>query len=107
MKIKACQIKPGMVIRMTRKWKKRNIEDISLVTATEGKVKVKYTHLDFQDAYFGLLAGTLDGETEVNVIVGKKREQVIDKIFREVIQNLSDIQNVIDTIRLIKAMERK
>lgn len=107
MKIKASQIKPGMVISTNRKWRRKEIENIFLVTATKGKVNVEYTHLNFQDAYGGLMVGSIDGEQEVRVIKGEKRKFIIEEITKDVFRNLRDIENVIDTLKLIEAMEGK
>ncbi len=108
MKIKASKIKPGMVININRKGaNNRKYEDICLVTATTGHTKVNYTHLDFQDAYGGLLIGTIDGLEEVQIIKGKRRKYILDHIKNDVFRNLHDIENIIDTLRLIEAMERE
>ena len=101
MKIKAKEIKPGMVIGIKR-IKKYN--DICLVTACSGYTEIEYTHLDLQDAYGGLVVGTLDGEEKVKVINGDQRKYIIDVIKKDVFKNLHDIENVVDTIRLIEAM---
>lgn len=103
MKIKASAIKPGMVICIKRDtgW-----NDFCLVTAVKGKSPVEYTHLDFQDAYGGLMVGSLDGDTEVKVVLGKERKHIISKIKDDMFKYLHDAENVIDTLHLIEAMDR-
>jgi hypothetical protein len=106
MKIKAAQIKPGMVICRKRKWKREIIEDLFLVTAISGRSKIEYTHLDYQDSYGGLLVGDIDGEEDVDVIKNERRKRIIKEITKEVWRNYHDIKNIIDTLRLIEAMDR-
>lgn len=104
MKIKASKIKPGMVINVKRLSNKRVINDYCLVTAVSGHIDVDYTHLDFNDSYNGLVIGNIKGTTEVEVIVGKKRKYIIDKIKDDVFRSLHDTENIVNTIRLIEAM---
>ena len=103
MKIKASAIKPGMVICIKRK---SEFDDFCLVTATRGKVVVSYTHLDFQYAYGGLLVGSIKGSETVHVILGKKRKRILDRIKRDIFHNLHDVENIIDTLKLIEVMEK-
>lgn len=91
MKIKACEIKPGMVIGISRGKLDAKFPDIALVTATKGIYSVEYTHFNFQDAYGGQMVGTLKGSTKVKVITGKQRQHVIKTILTEVFRNLHDI----------------
>jgi len=107
MKIKANQIKPGMVISIKRHIKKKSFEDICLVVAIKGKQEVEYTHLDFQDPYYGLMVGTINGEQVVQVVEGKKRKFIIQEITKEIYRSLHDTENIINTLKLIEAMERK
>jgi len=103
MKIKASAIKPGMVICIKRNGK---FDDFCLVTAVKGKSHVEYTHLDFQDAYGGLMVGSLSGDTEVKVVTGKERKHIISKIKDDMFKYLHDAENTIDTIHLIEAMDK-
>jgi hypothetical protein len=102
--IKACQIKPGMVICFKRNGK---FNDFCLVTAVRGKTKVEYTHLDFQDSYGGLLVGTIDGSEKVKVVEGDQRKHILSKIKDDVFQYLHDVENIINTLNLIEAMGEK
>lgn len=101
MKIKASEIKPGMVIGIDRG---DNYKDTCLILAKKGFVEVEYTHLDTGEAYGGAMVGTIDGSTMVKVIRGKKRDKIIKTIKDEVFKNLHDIEYLIDMIRLIEAM---
>lgn len=101
MKIKAKNIKPGMVIAIDRG---DDFGDVCLVLATSGFVDVEYKHLDLQDAYDALI-GIIKGETDVKVLKGKNRKDVIQKIKSQVFRRLHDIEATIDMIRLIEAME--
>lgn len=104
MEIKASEIKPGMVICVKRDtgW-----NDFCLVTAVRGKTHVEYTHLDFQDAYGGLMIGSLSGDTKVKVVLGKKRKSIIYKIKEDMFKYLHDAENTIDTIHLIESMSMR
>jgi hypothetical protein len=101
--MKASEIKPGMVVNI----KRNNVNDFCLITAVKGRMEVEYTHLDYQDSYNGLLIGSIKGNTEIQVINGKKRQYIIDKIKEDVFRSLHDTENIIDTIRLIEAMQKK
>jgi hypothetical protein len=104
MKLMASAIKPGMVICIKRngKW-----NDYCLVTAISGYSEIEYTHLDYQDSYGGLLIGSIKRDEVVKVMAGKERKLIISKIKDDVFRNLHDIENVIDTIRLIEAMGKQ
>ena len=104
-KIKASAIQPGMVIGIKRN--KSEYDDICLATAKSGYSNVEYTHLDLQDAYGGLMIGSIDGKTLVEVVTGRKRKAVISKIKDDVFRNLHDTENIINTINLIEAMDKK
>ena len=99
--IKASEIKPGMVIAVQRGV---NYEDACLILATTGITNVEYTYLDYQDSYGGAMIGSINGEKKVKVIVDKNRAIVIEKIKNDVFKNLHDIEQLVDTIRLIEAM---
>lgn len=100
MKIKASEIKPGMVINIKRK---NYNNDFCLVTAVSGYREVEYTHLNFQDAYNGLMIGSIKGSEKVQIITGKKRQYIINKIKDDVFRSFHDTENIINTIRLIEA----
>lgn len=104
MKIKACQIRPGMVVCFKRNGK---FNDFALIIAVKGKIKVEYRHLDFQDSYGGSLIGTINGSENVQVILGEERKRIISKIKDDVFQYLSDVENLIDIIRLIEEIGEK
>jgi len=103
MKIKAYKIKPGVVIGVDRG---DNYGDICLVTAIKrkGLVNIEYVHIDLLMAYHGKLVGSIDRETKVKIIKGKKRKEVINKIKKEVFKSLHDVEEDINTIRLIEEM---
>ena len=105
MKIRAHKIKPGMVVGFRRGPKGNRFDDCCLILATKGLVDVEYTFLDLQQAYGGALVGTIGGKEEVRVLKGNKRKSVISKIKRDVFRNLHDIENLIDMVRLIEAMD--
>lgn len=80
MKIKAGDMKPGMVIAIKRN---KTFDDVCLVLArTGGKsdMDIEYTHLDLQDSYGGALVGKINGNTLIKVYKGKKRKYVMAKI---------------------------
>lgn len=100
--IKAAAIKAGMVIGIKRR---KDFDDIVLVLAKTGFTKVSYTFLDYADGYGGALCSDIGGKEKVKVIKGLKRKAVLKSIKDDVFKNLHDIQNLIDTIRLIEDME--
>jgi hypothetical protein len=107
-KIKAFNIKPGMVIEITRVVGKpvRKFPDIALVLAVTGRDIVEYTHFNFQDAYGGQMVGTLNGHNTVKVITGEQRHHVIEVILTEVFRSLHDANQNVDIIKLIQAMDK-
>lgn len=96
-KIKAMEIKPGMVVDMGEK-------DIVLVIATKGLVEIEYTHFRAHDLYMGLLIGSIDGKKTVKVVEEEEREAVIQKCLDKTYDRLHDVEKDIDTLRLIQAM---
>ena len=100
--IKAMNIKPGMLIDITNDSRS---PDISLITATEGKVKVQYTHFTLHDTYCEGLIGTIVGEKLVDVITGEKRKELIQKCLDGAYKRYFNARDDINTIRLIQAMD--
>ncbi len=98
MKIKVRDVKPGMTVKFSK-------YGTSLILAKAGRVEVKYTHLEKLDAFYGPLVGWIDGEKKVEVVTGKRRQKAMYEIKAEVFRSLHDIENVVDMIRLIEAME--
>ena len=105
MKIKARDIKPGMVIGFDRCGNGK-YDDICLVVSTKGLEKVSYGHFDYMDGYSGKMYSYLEGETKVKVIKGKKRQKVIKKIKSDIHRLYWDVKNDIDLIWLIQSMEK-
>ena len=100
--IEASKIKPGMVIGIKRR---KKYDDFCLVLAVTGHTKVEYTHLDFQDSYGGALIGSIDGTEYVKVIKGKKKQHIFNHIKDDIFKWKWDIEHLIDTLRLIEAMD--
>jgi len=100
--IEASKIKPGMIIGIKRRVK---YDDIVLVIAKTGFVKVDYTYFDYQDSYGGPFCGGIDGKEKVKVITGERRQHVFNHIKNDIFKNLHDVEHSIDTIRLIESMD--
>jgi hypothetical protein len=108
MKIKASQIKPGMLIlRAPFKFRgKMRHHDYELVTAKKGFVKVKYTHFNRPDGFSGRVIGWMDGKEQIKVITNKKKKaKIVKEILSDVFKHLHDIKDDADLLRLIQAME--
>lgn len=101
--IEASKIKPGMIIGIKRKVK---YDDFCLILAVSGSTTVEYTHLDFQDSYGGAMIGSIDGKERVKIIKGKKRQYIFDHIKEDVFKWKWDNEHLINTLRLIEAMDR-
>lgn len=108
MKIKASQVKPGMVIGIDRG---DNYGDVCLVLAIKNTGGIfnrnnvlEYTHLDVNDCYFGPLVGSIRAKSTVKVITGSERKATLKKIKDQVFKSLHNVERTIDTIRLIEAM---
>ena len=102
MKITEAQnIKPGMVIAIKRR---KDYNDICLVTARRGHRDIEYTHLDLEDSYNGLMIGSIDGKEKVKIITGAKRKAIIERIKDDVFRKLHDTESLIDMLRLIESM---
>lgn len=112
MKIKASQIKPGMLIlrdykRYTSLGKNRT-KDYVLVTAKKGFVKVEYTHFNSLDGYSGRMIGFIDGKEKVKVITKKRlKERIVKEILNDRFQYKHDVDEDIDTLRLIQSMDAR
>ncbi len=104
MKIKADDIQPGMVIGVDNE--EGTFRSVYLITATgaSGLKEFNFTGLDLQQAYGGLLGGSLDSNKKVKVYKGKNRTHIIESMKKDVFRNLRDIEYLIDTIRLIEVM---
>ena len=104
MKIKARQIKPGMVI--DKKYK--NDHDYMLVTAVKGYKEVECTHFNHCDGYMGRLIGFYDGKEEVRVVTNKKkRDKIIKDILGGVFRLLHDAEDNVALIKLIQTMSTR
>lgn len=99
MRIKARQIKPGMVINIRDK-------DYALVTSVKGYTEVECTHFNYSDGYMGRLTGYFSGEATVKVVTSKKkRAKIIKSILTDVFKLFHDAEDNIALIKLIQAME--
>ncbi len=95
---KAAHIKPGMLIETDNK-------SIVLVTAIQGKIKIEYTHLDYETSINGLMVGTIDRDTKIKIITGEEKTLIVNLILKNTYQELSSINSIVDTIKLIKSMD--
>lgn len=101
MKIKASQIKPGMLIEIERD----SYWDTVLVLTIKVAGGIEYQYLDLHEAYGGALNGFLEAEEEIKVVTGKERKRLIGIIKKEVYQTRREVDHLIDMIVLIQAME--
>jgi len=103
MKIKARQIKPGMVI--DKKFK--GDHDYMLVTSVKGYKEVECAHFNHCDGYMGRMIGFYDGKEKVKVITNKKkRAKIIKDILDDVFKLLHDTEDNVALIKLIQAMDK-
>jgi len=105
MKIKAREIKPGMVI--ARRQNSKKYDDIVLIISKDGFGKeISYVHYDYQDAYIGLMCGYIDKDEKVKVLTGKKRKKVLEKILSDLFLLRRDAERNVDLLRLIMELEK-
>lgn len=107
MKIKASQIKPGMVIGIDRGGavnSKKKYWDACLITTVNGVKTVEYTHLDLY-CNMGRMVGTIDGDRKVKVFTGKKRKTFFDVIKSQILSNLRRAEAEVELVRLVEAMD--
>lgn len=107
MKIKAAEIKPGMVIRVGKKHKETGFEDICLITAVTGGSNVEYTHLGLHYAYEGKMVGAIEGAESVKVIQGRSRDAIIRTIMDEVFNRLLSVGKDFDMLRMVQEMDKR
>lgn len=93
-----------MVICIKR-GKKKDINDIALVLAKSGFADVEYKHLDYNDAYNGVMIGSIKGTDKVEVILGEQRKAIFKEIRHDVFDRFHDAVDLVDTINLIEDME--
>jgi len=103
--IEASKMKPGMIIGIKRRGDK--YDDIVLILAKTGYDKVEYTFLDYQDAYSSAMCSGIDGKELVKVMTGKRRKYIFEHIRSDVFKYHNDVEQLIDTLRLIEAMDKK
>lgn len=101
-KIKAREIKPGMVIN-TRP-NDNDVYGYCLVTACSGYVDISYTHFNYNDSFGGQMVGTLNGKDKVLLITGETRNSIIKNIKDDVFKALHYAERNVDLIRLIESM---
>lgn len=110
MKIKACKVKPGMIIIRAYnlgKKTKRSIYDYELVTFKKGGVEVEYGHFNGDDSYSGQMIGFMKGNEIVKVVTNKKkRAKILKGMLEGVFKRLHDSEDDVNLIRLIQAMEK-
>ena len=105
-KIKAHQIKPGMLINTGPKKYIHNY--LSLITAVSGVKNIEYTFFDYQDSYHGQFIGSIDRNKFVWLIEDKEiRKNVLKSINDDLHRNFHDTKRNIDLIKLIQEMENK
>ena len=99
-------VKPGMVINIVRAHAP-DYYDACLVIATEGRVKISYTYLDYQEAYGGALIGKFSDTDKIYELTGDYRALVIKSVKKDLSRNKYDIEHLIDMVRLIEAMDER
>jgi len=100
MKVK--DIKPGMVVNFLGANGQDNYE---LVTSINNGGDIAITHLSFQDSYGGKMIRYEDRNSDVyELATGEKRKYIIEKILKDLHDNLHDVENDIDIVRLIQSM---
>ena len=99
-KIKAYQIKPGMLINRAKE-DKRFLE---LVTAVDGFDPIEYIHFQTNDGYSGSMIRSVDRNEEVEVIEGELKREAVQKCLEATFRRQREVENDINTIKLIQAM---
>jgi hypothetical protein len=102
--IEASKIQPGMIIGIKRRGDK--YDDIVLILAKTGFTDVDYKFLDYQDAYGSIMCSGIKGKELVKVITGKRKKHIFEHIQKDVFKYHSDVEDLIDTLRLIEAMDK-
>ena len=101
--MQAKDIKPGMVINILG----ANGQDChELVVAVSNGGDMGLSHYAFQDAYGGQMTRYINRNEEVHeIITGEKRKYIIEHILKDLYKNKHDIENDIDMVNLVQAMD--
>ena len=77
-----------------------------LVASVGNGADIAISHYNFQDAYGGQMTRYVQRDVEIHgVVTGEKRKYIIKHILQDLFKNLHDVENDIDMVRLIQAMD--
>lgn len=104
-KIKAKDIKPGMALDISTR---KGWPDIVIVTAIDKAdiTEIEYTFFSLNNYNYGPLIGTIHGKQSVEVITGKKRKYIIEKIIKQSWKRYHEVKRDLETIKLIEALSK-